>query len=155
MVELPPIDRASRPSEDGNATTAAAGRHRVLIVDDNDDSVESLAMLLAFFGHEVEKASDGESPMVAAERFAPDTILLDLGMPGMSGYEVCRAIRSQPWGVPMTLIALMGWGQIEDRECTREAGFDHHLVKPVEPAVLRELLSRTAADSAASTPAPV
>jgi PAS domain S-box-containing protein len=151
MVELPAIPRADgSPSEDGIAGNG--NRRRVLIVDDNDDSVESLAMLLGYFGHEVEKASDGESAMQAAERFAPDTILLDLGMPGMSGYEVCRAIRRQPWGPPMTLIALTGWGQIEDRERTREAGFDHHLVKPVEPVVIRELLSRPPLRPAEPTP---
>jgi PAS domain S-box-containing protein len=152
MVELPALEPSGAPSEDGNA--GAAERRRVLIVDDNDDSVESLAMLLGFFGHEVEKASDGQSALKAAEQFAPDTILLDLGMPGMSGYEVGRAIRSQPWGVSMTLIALTGWGQIEDRERTRAAGFDHHLVKPVEPAVLRELLARSVARPTEPTSTP-
>ncbi|HLQ65893.1 MAG TPA: PAS domain-containing protein [Candidatus Limnocylindrales bacterium] len=153
LVELPVVERPSRVSAE-NGTHGATGRRRVLVVDDNEDSVESLAMLLAYFGHDVEKASNGGAALKIAERCRPDTVLLDLGMPGMSGYDVCRAIRQEPWGAPITLIALTGWGQVEDRERTREAGFDHHMVKPVDPNVLQGLLHRPAARGP-EEPAPV
>jgi CheY-like chemotaxis protein len=77
----------------------------------------------------------------AAERFRPDLILLDIGLPGMNGYEVCRRIRAQPWGGDVVIVALTGWGQDEDRRRSRDAGFDHHVIKPVAYASLMELLT--------------
>jgi signal transduction histidine kinase/ActR/RegA family two-component response regulator len=119
-----------------------SSRRRVLVADDNADNTTALALLLRHQGHEVETAADGESAYAAAERFRPDVVLLDLGMPKISGYEVCRRIRQQPWGRRIRVIAQTGWGQERDRRQTEEAGFDNHLVKPVDPeeleAVLRE-----------------
>jgi PAS domain S-box-containing protein len=118
----------------------AAGR-RVLIVDDSEDGAESLAMLLEFGGHETHKAHDGIAALEAAERLRPDAVLLDIGLPGLNGYEVCRRIRQTPWGEPITLVALTGWGQDEDRDRSREAGFDAHMVKPVDFDALLKLLA--------------
>jgi CheY-like chemotaxis protein len=92
-------------------------------------------------GHEVRTAGDGQEGFEVAEAFLPDVVLMDLGMPRMNGFEAARKIREQPWGQQMLLIALTGWGQAEDKQRTKEAGFDHHLVKPAEPAELQRLLA--------------
>jgi CheY-like chemotaxis protein len=116
-------------------------KRRVLIADDNRDSADSLAMLLKVMGHEVSTAYDGERAVKAAEALRPDVGLLDIGMPRLNGYDACRRIREQPWGQRIFLIALTGWGQEEDRRCTEEAGFNHHIAKPVDPAMLMKLLA--------------
>jgi signal transduction histidine kinase/CheY-like chemotaxis protein len=122
---------------------------RVLVVDDNEDSAESLALLLRLGGHLVETAHDGEAALEVADRFQPDAILLDLGMPRLNGYEVCERIRMQPWGQSVLMIAQTGWGQAQDRARTLEAGFDAHLTKPIDPAVVQEMLLRLKADTKA------
>ena len=114
---------------------------RVLIVDDSLDGAESLAMLLGLAGHETWQAHDGVEAVAAAERIRPDVILLDIGLPRMNGYEACRRIREQPWGREVTIVALTGWGQEDDRLQSREAGFDAHMVKPVDHEQLIELLA--------------
>ena len=114
---------------------------RILIVDDSEDGAESLAMLLQFGGHETHKAHDGLEAIEAAERLRPDAVLLDIGLPGLNGYEVCSRIRKEPWGKEMVLVALTGWGQEEDRHRSREAGFDAHMVKPVDHDLLLKLLA--------------
>ena len=114
---------------------------RILVVDDNEDSAEALSVLLRLNGHLVESANDGRHALEAAERFRPDVILLDLGMPGMNGYEACREIRKQPWGGGMLLIAQTGWGQDQDRQRTKDAGFDGHLTKPIDQNRLEEILT--------------
>jgi signal transduction histidine kinase/CheY-like chemotaxis protein len=116
--------------------------HRLLVVDDNRDAATSLAMLLRLEGHEVQTAHDGMSALELAKSYGPELILLDIGMPGMDGYEVARRIRQQPKLENVVLAALTGWGQEGDRQRTAEAGFDHHLVKPVEPAVLQKLVAQ-------------
>jgi CheY-like chemotaxis protein len=98
--------------------------------------------------HDARTANDGREAIERAEEFRPDVILLDIGMPNMNGYDACRMIRDQPWGKDMVLIAQTGWGQEDDRRRTREAGFDHHLVKPVDHRVLRQLLTEIAAERA-------
>jgi signal transduction histidine kinase len=113
---------------------------RILVVDDNADGLESLATLLGLFGHKVRTASDGPAALVAAAEFAPDTVLLDIGLPGMDGYEIARRLRAQPTFAGTRLIALTGWGQDADRDRSRAAGFDLHLVKPVDPSELRRVL---------------
>jgi CheY-like chemotaxis protein len=113
---------------------------RVLVVDDNQDSAESLALLLRLSGHLVQTAHDGEAALEAADRFQPDAILLDLGMPRLNGYEVCERIRLRPWGQGVLLVAQTGWGQAQDRARTLAAGFDAHLTKPIDPAVVQEML---------------
>jgi signal transduction histidine kinase/CheY-like chemotaxis protein len=126
-----PGDRAARPP---------SGR-RILVVDDNVDAADSLAMVLRLMGSEVRTAHNGEDGLEAAGAFRPDLILTDIGMPRLNGYETCRRIRQEPWGKGVTVIALTGWGQEEDKRRSREAGFDGHLVKPVEPADLERLLA--------------
>jgi CheY-like chemotaxis protein len=113
---------------------------RVLVVDDNVDAAKALAMLLGYFHCDVEAAFDGESALAIAEHAEPQVAILDLGLPRIDGFEVARRIRQRPWGKRTMLIALTGWGQEEDRIRSRDAGFDLHLVKPVDsPALLRIL----------------
>ena len=117
---------------------------RILVVDDNEANAETLAMLLRAMGHDVRVALDGLEGVQAAAVFQPQVVLLDIGMPKMNGYEVARHIRRQPWGKAMTLIAMTGWGQEADRKRSHDAGFDRHLVKPVDPAALATLLDQRA-----------
>jgi PAS domain S-box-containing protein len=116
------------------------GGRRILVVDDNSDSAVSLAILLEMTGNQAHVAHDGVAAIEAAERHRPDVVLLDIGLPKLNGHDVCRRIRSQPWGKDMLIIALTGWGQDHDRRRSQEAGFDGHLVKPVDPAALWHLL---------------
>jgi PAS domain S-box-containing protein len=129
---------------DSGATKAKTAR-RILVVDDLPDNADSLALLLRLGGNEVQTAYDGLAALEAAERFRPDVVLLDIRMPKLNGYDACRRIREQPWGKDMVLIALTGWGQEEDQRRTEEAGFDSHLVKPVDPAALNKLLADSVA----------
>jgi CheY-like chemotaxis protein len=115
---------------------------RVLVVDDNEDAASSLATLLRVVGHEVWTAHDGLEGLRMAREHCPDVVLLDLGMPRLNGFEVATAIRREPWGRDVLLVALTGWGQPQDRERSRAAGFDEHFVKPVE---LENLLQRVQA----------
>ncbi len=115
-------------------------RRRVLVVDDNVDAAESLATLLQLSGHEASLAYDGEAAITMAKLVRPDVVLLDIGLPKLSGHDAARAIREQPWGRPMVLVALTGWGQDEDRRKSEAVGFDHHLVKPVDVDALMTLL---------------
>jgi CheY-like chemotaxis protein len=106
---------------------------RILIVDDNHDGADSLSMLLELMHCNVRKAYDGMEAIAIAREFAPEAILLDIGMPRLDGYEACRLIRQEPWGARTAIIALTGWGQEADRRRTSESGFDAHLVKPIHP----------------------
>ncbi|MEX2303200.1 MAG: ATP-binding protein, partial [Bryobacterales bacterium] len=144
LAEEPKPQPTLEPADSG-ATKAKTAR-RILVVDDVQDNADSLAMLLRLGGNEVQTAYDGLAALEAAERFRPDVMLLDIRMPNLNGYDACRRIREQPWGKGMMLIALTGWGQEEDQRRTEEAGFDSHLVKPVDPAALNELLADSAAD---------
>jgi PAS domain S-box-containing protein len=135
--QLPPVDAA----ETVDSRQRLSSRQRILVVDDNQDAALSLKMLLTILGSQVETANDGRSALKALETFRPAVVLLDLGMPDMSGYEVARRMRAIPECNNVTLVALTGWGQEEDRRRTREAGFDHHLVKPVDLRALQVLLS--------------
>jgi signal transduction histidine kinase/ActR/RegA family two-component response regulator len=114
---------------------------RVLVVDDNRDAADSLGVLLGFLGYVVEVAHDGLGALRAFERFRPALVLLDLGMPEMDGYEVARRLRAQPDGQGLVIVALTGWGQEEDRLRSRQAGFDHHLVKPTDIDALQRLFA--------------
>ena len=125
---------------------AAPGRlkgrsHRILIADDNRDAAATLAMLLELMGHTVQHVNDGEAAVQSAIAFQPQIVLLDIGMPKVNGYEACRQIRAQPGGTDMTLVAITGWGQPEDRLSSKDAGFDQHLVKPVDPTMLENMLA--------------
>jgi len=120
---------------------AIAGTRRVLIADDNRDAADSLGMLLGLAGHEVRVAHSGQTALSLAQVFRPDTALLDIGMPDLSGYEVARRLRRESWGVGIRLIALTGWGQTDDRRRALEAGFDYHLTKPIDPDALAALIT--------------
>ena len=113
---------------------------RVLLIDDNVDAAESLAQLLALSGHEARTAMDGAAGLRAVVDFKPEVVFCDLGLPGMSGYEVAKSLRSLPGGRELVLVALTGYGQPSDREKTAQAGFDAHLVKPVDPSVIESFL---------------
>ena len=125
-------------------------RRRILVADDNSDALESLATLLELSGHEVFSAANGALALESAERNLPEVALLDIGMPKLDGYEVARRIRAQPWGRRITLVALTGWGQESDRRRSGEAGFDSHLVKPLDLDKLTALLERLPASVAYS-----
>jgi CheY-like chemotaxis protein len=120
---------------------SAVSRRRVLIADDNIDAATSLSLVLQMMGNEVRVAHDGLEALAVAESFRPDAVLLDIGMPAMNGYEVCRKLRERPATANVLIVALTGWGQEGDRKRSREFGFDQHLVKPVEPRMLEEVLA--------------
>jgi CheY-like chemotaxis protein len=115
-------------------------RRRVLVVDDNPDITETLGEMMGLLGHDVRIAHDGVAALAIADEFHPDFVLLDIGMPGMSGYQVAGALRAQPGGEHLTLVAITGWGQDTDVCRPREVGFDRHLVKPVGVDELRAAL---------------
>jgi signal transduction histidine kinase len=129
-------------SANADARAPLQVRRRILVADDNSDALESLATLLELGGHEVFSAANGALALECAERHLPEVALLDIGMPKLDGYEVARRIRAQPWGRGITLVALTGWGQDSDRRRSGEAGFDSHLVKPLDLDKLTELLGR-------------
>ena len=118
---------------------AVGGARRFLIADDNEDGAFSLAMLIEASGHEVFVAHTGPDALQMAATHCPHVAILDIGMPGMDGYAVAQQIRREAWGTHMTLIALTGWGQEDDKRRALGAGFDHHLTKPVDPIVLDAL----------------
>jgi CheY-like chemotaxis protein len=122
------------------APAALQPARRILVVDDNTDAAESLAILLNLDGHTTRVVHDGESALSAATEFLPDAVFLDIGMPGMNGYETARRLRGTHGG-SLRLIALTGWGTEQDRRLAQDAGFDHHLVKPVDPAMLGPVLA--------------
>jgi PAS domain S-box-containing protein len=126
---------------------AAAQRCKVLIVDDHEDTVTSMSIMLRILGHEVQSAHDGLQAIEAANSFQPHVILLDISLPKLHGYEVARRIRQESWGKGIKLVALTGWGQEEDKRRSIQAGFDHHLTKPIEPASLEELLKELCSSS--------
>jgi CheY-like chemotaxis protein len=114
---------------------------RILVVEDDRDSADGLALLLGTMGHECTVARDGVDAVGRAREFAPDVVLLDLGLPVVDGYETCRRLRAEEATRAALIVALTGWGQSDDVRRTREAGFDLHLVKPIDLAQLRELLA--------------
>lgn len=122
---------------------------RVLVVDDNADAADSLAMLLQVRGDDVRVAYDGEEALFAEQEFMPDVLLLDIGMPKLSGYEVARRVRDAR-GRGVLIVAITGWGQEDDRQRAREAGFDHHFTKPVDYAALLEVIDRDGPPNAAT-----
>ena len=144
VVRLPLL--ISPPSENTAASDGSEAKRlsqgRILIVDDNRDAADSLAMLLRFKGNDIRTAHDGVEALEVADIFHPEIVLLDIGLPKLNGYDVARRIRQQPWGQDVLLIALTGWGNDEDRRLSQEAGFNFHLVKPVELGALQDLLDR-------------
>jgi CheY-like chemotaxis protein len=146
IVRLPvaePSALVEGPTNPFETKTTVPAALRVLVVDDNQDSADTMAELLSAVGAKVEVAYDGDSALQVLRSHRPSVVLLDLGMPGLDGHEVARRMRQDPEFRDVTLIALTGWGQEENRRRTKEAGFDHHLVKPVEFAKLQALLAST------------
>jgi CheY-like chemotaxis protein len=141
IVRLPlsPLYPLTSPQEPYPPPVAA--RSRVLIADDNRDAADSLSMLLELAGHEVRVAHLGRAALSLAQAFRPDVALLDIGMPDLSGYEVARELRREPWGQGIMLIALTGWGQEKDRQEALEAGFNQHVTKPIDPDQIETLIS--------------
>ncbi|HUO81967.1 MAG TPA: ATP-binding protein [Gammaproteobacteria bacterium] len=148
-VRVPMLAEEAELAPPGDAPAAEAAMHgsqRILVVDDNVDAAESLAMLLRLDGHDVATAHDGGEAVASTASYKPDIVLLDLGMPELDGYSAARQIRQQPGGRDILLIALTGWGQDDDRRRTKAAGFDAHVVKPVDPSSLTRTLAELYAD---------
>lgn len=139
-LTLPAVEKTQDGSSGQAPRNALAEPLRVLLVDDNKDSAESLALLMRLPGHEVRTAYEGISALAEARKFMPDVVVLDIGLPRMDGYQVARRLRQEPGGDRLMLLALTGYGQEEDHRRSQEAGFDHHLVKPVDLERLRDLL---------------
>lgn len=156
VVRLPVMveTQVSHPLTPSTPIDPGSIPRRILVVDDNRDSVESLAILLRMLGHETHLAYDGLAAYQAAERIRPELILLDIGLPKLNGYDACRKIREQEWGQSIVIVALSGWGQQADRRKSEEAGFNHHLVKPLDYNILMDILAslpNSAGQSAART----
>ena len=144
IVRLPVLlstAHEAQPSREDKQQAGTLAPRRILVVDDNEDSASSMALMIEFMGHEVRTAYTGLEAIEVASAFQPHVILLDIGMPGLNGYDACRRIREQSWAQDVVIIALTGWGQDEDKRRSQEAGFNHHLVKPVEPEKIEKLLA--------------
>lgn len=143
IVRLPispePAGSGENTTDEGSRPISTE-RLRILVVDDNRDSAISMGMMLEILGHGVRIAYDGEAAVAAADDFHPDLMLLDIGLPKINGYEVCRQVRQRAMGRDVTIIATTGWGQADDKRLSAEAGFDKHLVKPVDPTLLTQIL---------------
>jgi CheY-like chemotaxis protein len=140
-VRLPlgvPASIAQASAQPTSPVDAAAVR--VLVVDDNEDAAEMCATLLELAGHDVRRAYNGRSALALANAFRPRVVLLDIGLPDIDGYEVARALRRAPWAAGILLIAVSGWGQEQDKQRALEAGFDHHLTKPIDLSALERVL---------------
>jgi PAS domain S-box-containing protein len=143
-VRLPLDKAAGRRAQESAPVATASARYRVLVVDDNEDSAETMAALVGMWGHDVRTAHDAAAALQAAAEHRPEIVLLDIGLPHISGYEVATRMRALPGLEGTVLIAMTGYGQEEDRRRTREAGFTHHLTKPVPPETLKGILSSLA-----------
>jgi CheY-like chemotaxis protein len=139
-VHLPVDCRPAVSAPVADSASESSTQRRVLIVDDNRDSADSLAMLLEITGNKTFQAHDGVEALEAIDQHRPEVVLLDIGLPKLDGHEVCRRVREQSWGKDIVIIALTGWGQEDDRRKSEEAGFNGHLVKPVDYDALLELL---------------
>jgi CheY-like chemotaxis protein len=144
IARLPVAERAFPAETPAPAQAASPSMNtacRILVADDNRDAATTLGTLLRMRGHDVRTAFDGQEACEVAADFRPDVVLLDIGMPRRNGYDAARQIRLEPWGQEVLLVALTGWGKDEDKQLSKEAGFDHHLVKPVDPQQLDAVLA--------------
>jgi CheY-like chemotaxis protein/two-component sensor histidine kinase len=144
---LAPASALPREENSGAANASVVRRGRILVADDNRDAAESLALVLRFSGYEVSIAFGGAEALEIGERDRPRAALIDIGMPGMSGHEVARRMRLEAWGRNAVLIALTGWGQEQDKQAAKAAGFDEHLTKPVDPDDVERVLDELLSDS--------
>jgi CheY-like chemotaxis protein len=155
-VVLPCISEVPQAATEESVAVheTSKGAKRILVIDDNIDAAESIAVYLRLEGHEVRTVSDGPQAVAIAQVFAPQVAVVDIGLPGMNGYEVARRLRLKGSQAPALLIALTGYGQKEDRARSTEAGFDHHFVKPADPRVIQAaIISWRAPGTAASADA--
>jgi CheY-like chemotaxis protein len=141
LTDIPPASIARERATGKGKTAANSAKHRILVVDDNRDSADSLAVLLRLVGHDVRTVHDGRQALVVASAYRPELVLLDIGLPGMDGFAVARQMRLQPELNGVVLVALTGYGSDEDRHLAEEAGFDHHMVKPIHFETLNDLLA--------------
>jgi len=143
VVRLPLLPNQDEPRSVARprADAASAASLKILVVDDNEDGAEALLRLLELQGHEVRMVHDGEAAVAAVAEYRPQVMLLDIGLPLIDGYEVCRRVRDQPWGKQLAVIALSGWGDPDAQRRGEAAGFDGHLVKPVDESVLLSALA--------------
>ena len=145
-VRLPAILKAENGVNGSGGDQPNSSAHRIMIVDDNEDAAHTLALLFRAMGQDVKCTGNGDSALEIAADYIPHLVILDIGMPGMDGHEVCRRLRKESWGRSMRIVALTGWGRKEDRQRAMEAGFDDHYTKPVAIAVLRDLLGKVSHD---------
>jgi CheY-like chemotaxis protein len=141
VIRLPLSSSADAPADSTQADKPPAAGLRIVIVDDNADAADSLAMVLELEGHQVRTASDGVAGLAVIAEFAPQAVILDIGLPLLNGYEVARRVRNDYPDAGIRLIAVTGWGQQQDKQTAVEAGFDHHFTKPVDPSELQRVLS--------------
>ena len=143
VVRLPVVLTVTteRPDDHNGVPKVKPARRRILVVDDNVDGADSLAEMLRIMGNETQTAHDGLEAVDVAAAFRPDVILMDIGMPRLNGYEACRRIRGEPWGRNVIIVAQTGWGQEDDKRKSQDAGFNFHMVKPVDPAALEKMLA--------------
>lgn len=142
IVEVSENESAPEVEDTTAEVISVSGGHRVLVVDDNIDAASTLSMLISMLGNNINTAHSGREAVELAGDFRPEVIFMDIGMPEMDGLEATRQIRKQPWGEDILIVALSGWGQDEDKRKSKEAGFDHHLVKPTQLAELQQVLSQ-------------
>jgi DNA-binding response OmpR family regulator len=142
VIRLPLSKATSEPPDSEPSEVPRSAGLRVVIVDDNADAADSLAMVLELEGHEVRTAGDGIAGLQLVGEFAPQAVILDIGLPLLNGYEVARCIRHDHHNTDILLIAVTGWGQQQDKQAAEDAGFDHHFTKPVDPRELQRVLSR-------------
>lgn len=147
IVRLPAVLDDRLPSDPSEEPAVRRSTLRILVVDDNRDGADSLAMMLRLSGNDARTAYDGQQGIELAGSYRPDVALFDIGLPKLNGYEACRRIREQPWGDGIVMVAVTGWGQDEDRRRSHDAGFDHHMVKPVDPTALMKFLTERNAES--------
>jgi CheY-like chemotaxis protein len=140
-ITLPTIASATRIPTPQPATQRRTGSRRILVVDDNRDAARTLRMMLERWGHQVDSAHDGREALERAVQTRPELIFMDIGMPLMNGYEAARAIREEPWGKSVLLVAISGWGQEQDKIRARDAGFDFHIVKPGTADEIQRIIS--------------
>src|SRR6185295_17150642 len=144
ILHLPAVASNRRAAPEEQTSIAEAPRRpplRILIAEDNRDAADMLAEVLKLSGDTVQVLSDGDSVSEACIAFRPNVVILDIGLPGLNGYQVARKIRAETWGQSLLLIALTGWGQEEDKRRATEAGFDHHLTKPIDQQMLEKFLA--------------